>query len=91
MTFRTVDLFKAQPTAAELQQVLKKLGLRPRDVLRTKDPAYETLGLASGRHDDARLVELMVAHPGLIQRPIAVRGRRAVIARPVERLRELLD
>lgn len=71
--------------------MLAKLGLGPRDVLRDKDAAYEELGLSTGRHSDAQLVELMVAHPGLIQRPIAVRGARAVVARPVERLRELLD
>jgi arsenate reductase len=91
VTFETVDLVKAPPDAAELAALFRKLGLRPRDLLRTKDPAYEELGLDSGKHSDAQLLELMAAHPGLIQRPIAVRGRKAVVARPVERLADLLD
>ncbi len=62
-----------------------------RDLLRAKDPAYDELGLGSGRHGDAQIFELMAAHPGLIQRPIAVRGRRAVLARPVDKLRDLFD
>lgn len=72
-------------------RLLRAAGLAPRDVLRTKDPAYEELGLGSGRHSDAQLLEAMAAHPGLIQRPIAVRGGHAVLARPVEKLDELLD
>jgi arsenate reductase len=66
------------------------LGVSPREILRTRDPAYEKLGLASGRHSDAQLLELMSAHPGLIQRPIVVRGKQAVVARPVERIETLL-
>lgn len=91
MTFDTVDLVRTPPDAAELAALVRKLGVRPRDLLRAKDPAYDRLGLGSGKHSDAQLVELMAAHPGLIQRPIAVRGRKAVVARPVEKLAELLD
>ncbi len=75
----------------ELGRLLKAAGLKPRDVLRTKDPAYEELELASGRHSDAQLLQVMAAHPGLVQRPIALRRGRAVVARPVEKLDDLLD
>lgn len=91
MSFETVDLLKATPGAADLAALVRKLGVAPRELLRTKDPAYEELGLASGKHSDGQLLELMAAHPGLIQRPIAVRGRRAVIGRPVEKLAAILD
>ena len=70
---------------------MKTLGVEPREILRTKDPAYEELGLASGEHSAAQLLELMARNPGLIQRPIVVRGRKAVVARPVEKIDELLD
>ena len=66
------------------------LRVSPREILRKKDPLYEELGLDSGRHSDAQLLELMSKHPGLIQRPIVVRGKRAVVARPVESIETLL-
>jgi arsenate reductase len=69
---------------------VKAIGVSPREILRTKDPAYEELGLASGKHNDAQLLELMVSHPGLIQRPIVLRGKKAVVARPIERIEALL-
>ena len=64
--------------------------MKPREILRTKDAAYEELGLASGKHSDAQLIELMAKHPGLIQRPIVVRGKKAVVARPIENIEALL-
>ena len=91
MAFETVDLFKTPPTAEELGRICRALGVSPREILRTKDPAYEELGLASGRHSDAQLLALMAAHPGLIQRPIGVRGKKAAVGRPVEALAGLLD
>lgn len=51
---------------------------------------YAELGLDSARHTDAQLLALMAEHPGLIQRPIVVRGARAVVARPVENIAKLL-
>ena len=69
---------------------MKALGVKPREILRTRDAAYEELGLESGTHSDAQLLELMAKHPGLIQRPIVVRGKKAVVARPIERIESLL-
>lgn len=66
------------------------LGVTPREILRTKDPAYAELGLESGKQSDAELLALMSKHPGLIQRPIVVRGKKAVIARPIEKIDALL-
>ena len=87
----TVDLFKTPLNAAGLKKLLKQLGLRPRDVLRTKEPIYAELGLGSGNHSDAQVIALMAAHPDLIQRPILVRGDKAVLARPAEKTSEILD
>lgn len=88
--FEKVDYFVEPLSKAQLQRLLKKAGLRPRDVLRTKAPQFKELGLDDPKVGDARLVELMVAHPDLLQRPIVERGDRAVLARPPERVREIL-
>jgi arsenate reductase (glutaredoxin) len=85
-----VDLFKTPLTAAQIGELCRKLGVPPREILRKNDPAYEAHGLASGRHSDAELLALMADNPGLIQRPIVVKGDRAVLARPVEELERLL-
>ena len=76
------------PTRDELEDVLRKLGTDdPRAITRTGEPAYRGL-------EDAGVEELLDAlatHPELIERPIAIRGDRAVVCRPPERLHELLD
>jgi len=89
--YETVDLFKETPTAEELAELCRKLGVAPREILRSKDPAYDEHDLASGKHSDAQLLALMVKHPGLIQRPIVVKGRKAVLARPIDKLDALID
>jgi arsenate reductase len=91
VAYQAVDLFKAPLDAGRLAELCRLLGVGPREILRSKDPAYEELGLASGRHSDRQLLELMARNPGLIQRPIVVKGRKAVVARPVEAIASLLD
>ena len=70
---------------AEIKAVLRKLGLTPRDVLRRNDRAYKELGL-TGDETAAKLVALMAKHPTLLQRPIGIAGRKAVVGRPPENL-----
>lgn len=78
------------PSVAELEALLRKLGLPARALLRTGEPEYTDLGLAREDLDDATLLAAMAAHPRLIERPILVVGDRAVIGRPPERVLELL-
>lgn len=76
------------PSRAELERVLGLLGEDdPRAMMRTGESVYKELGLADADRD--ALLDAMVAHPILIERPIVIRGDRAVIARPPERLQEL--
>lgn len=75
--------------ADEIRSILKKLGLPAREVLRTRDKAFEELGL-TGDESDEVLVTHMAAHPTLIQRPIGVLGSRAVIGRPPSKLVDLV-
>ena len=76
---------------ATIRSLLAKSGLAPRDVLRTREPLVEELGLREDSVSDDEIVAAMVAHPKLLQRPIAVRGDRALLARPVQRVLELFE
>jgi arsenate reductase len=74
----------------KLRELLKKMKLAPRDILRTSEAAYRELGLGKNDFSDDQLIALMVKHPDLIQRPIVERGARAVLGRPVENVKALL-
>lgn len=74
----------------ELRDLLRKLGTGPREILRGREPLVKELGLDRPDVSDEELIASMVEHPVLVQRPIVVRGERAVLARPVERVLELL-
>jgi arsenate reductase len=77
---------------ATIRSLLAKSGLGPRDVLRMREPLVAELGLLDGVGvGDDELIAAMVAHPKLLQRPIAVRGDRALLARPVQRVLELFE
>ena len=79
------------PDARQLRALLAKLGIGARALLRTGEAAYRELGLSDAALDDAALVDAMCAHPQLIERPIVVRGERAVLGRPPENVLELFD
>lgn len=87
---RVVDYLKTPPSAAELKAILKKLGLRPRDLMRKGEPVYAELGLKDRDLDDDALIALMVANPILIERPIVVSGGKAALGRPPEFVLEIL-
>jgi arsenate reductase len=74
---------------AELEKVLGMLGVEPAEVLRKNDKAYKELGL-TGKEPKTKLLGLMAKHPTLLQRPIAVKGKKAVVGRPPERILELV-
>ncbi len=75
-------------TRAEVVDVLGKLGVGPRDVLRARDA--KALGVGPEVDDDA-LVGLMAEHPGLLQRPIVIDGDRAIMARPADLIEDFLS
>jgi len=85
-----VEYLDAPPDRAALGRILQLLGTDdPRVILRPEQPLYDELGL-EGADADA-LLDAIAAHPELLQRPIVVVGDRAVVARPPERVLELLD
>jgi arsenate reductase len=84
-----IDYHVTGLTEAEIRDLLAKANAGPRDVLRVREPAYAERVAGRNLSDD-ELIALMAEHPELVQRPIVVRGDRAVLARPVERVLELL-
>lgn len=85
-----VNYVNDPPSATEINQALKAMGMRPRDLLRRQGTPYDELGLDDPKFTDAQLVELMTKHPLLIQRPVVRTPKGTRLCRPPERLDEIL-
>lgn len=85
-----VEYLKTPPSETELARLLELLGLAPRQLMRTNESEYKANGLDTPGLDREALIAAMVAHPRLIQRPIAVNGERAAIGRPPKRVLDIL-
>jgi len=88
--FTAINYYERLFTQEQLKRLLKKAGLAPRDVLRTKEDIYKELGLAKKTLSDDELIELMIKHPDLIQRPLVEKGEQAILARPAGSIKTLL-
>ena len=88
--FDKVNYYIEPLSPKKLTELIRKLDMKPRDLLRKSEPIYKDLGLANGEFSDSELIDLMIKHPDLLQRPIVERGNRAVLGRPVENVKELL-
>ena len=86
--FEAVNYLEHAMTPKALKDLLRRAGLRPGDALRTNAPEYRSL-VAGKQLGDEELIRIMAEHPELMQRPIVVRGKKAVLARPAERLADL--
>lgn len=84
-----VKYLESSLSRPDIEVLLKKLGVSARELMRTKEDIYKELGL-SDVEEEAKLIDAMVEHPKLIERPIIIQGNRAVIGRPVERVVEFL-
>jgi arsenate reductase (glutaredoxin) len=88
--FENVNYYTAPLTRKKLAELLRKMNLKPRDLLRKSEALYKELGLAENRFSDSELIGFMIDYPDLLQRPIVERGDRAVLGRPTENVKELL-
>jgi arsenate reductase (glutaredoxin) len=88
--FEKVNYYVEPLTKKKLRELVRKMNLKPRELLRKSEPIYKELKLADRELSDAELIALMVEHPDLLQRPIVERGARAVLGRPTENVKELL-
>ena len=85
-----VEYLKTPPSAAELKAILKKLGLKPQEIVRTTDARYAELGLKERAVSEDDLIALMAKNPILIERQIVVSGNKAAIGRPPETVLAIL-
>lgn len=85
-----IEYLKTPPDAATLKSLLGKLKLSARELMRTKETAYKENGLADPQLSDTALIRAMVEEPVLIERPIVVNGKKAVIGRPPENVLNII-
>ena len=78
------------PSQAELAEILRKMGKRPRDIFRKSEPLYKDLGLKNKDLSDDVLLDYLHEYPILIERPIVVKGQRAVLGRPPEDVKKII-
>lgn len=87
---RVVKYLEEPPSRKELDRVLKLLELEPRELMRKKEAPYRDLDLGDAGKSRRDLIAAMVEHPVLIERPVVVKGDRATLGRPPERVLEIL-
>lgn len=87
---QVINYLDTPPSHAELERILRLLGLEPRELMRHKEAEYAALHLDDPALTRDALIEAMVQHPRLIERPIVIRGKQAVIGRPPEKVLEIL-
>ena len=85
-----IEYLKTPPTKAELKNLLKRMKMRPRDLLRKKEVLYKELGLNDEKKSDEQVIDAMLAHPILIERPIVVTKKGVRLGRPPEKVKEIL-
>ncbi len=89
--FDAVNYYTDPISKAKLKELLKKMGISASELLRRKEDIYKTLKIEEKKLSENELVDLMVKHPDLIQRPIVEKGSKAILARPAERIKEILN
>lgn len=84
-----VDYLKEPLEATELSKLVKQLGMRPKDVLRTKEEEFKQLKL--DLEDDKKVIDAIIKHPKILERPIVSNGKKAIIGRPPEQVLEIIE
>jgi arsenate reductase len=85
-----VEYLNTPPDRKTLEQVLKMLGMEPRDLMRKKEAEYKENGLDNPALSREQLIDAMIAHPKLIERPIVIKNGKAAIGRPPEKVLDIL-
>ena len=88
--FKAINYYEQPFTKSQLKALLKKAGLTAREIVRTKEDLYKSLKLSDSTLSDDQLLDQMIAHPDLIQRPLVENGDRAMLARPADTVTRLL-
>lgn len=87
--FDKVNYYIEPFTKTKLKTLLKKMNMRPSELLRKNENAYKELDIKNKMYSEEEILNLMIKNPELVQRPIIEKGDRAILARPPEKVREL--
>jgi len=87
---KVIEYLNTPPDTAKLRRILKLLGMKPRELMRTRETVYQDAGLDRDDLTDDQLINAMVAHPILIERPIVLANGKAALGRPPEKVLEIL-
>jgi len=85
-----IEYLKTPPSIAQLKKILKLLNIKPRQLMRTQEAPYKTLDLENQDKRDEALIEALHNNPVLMERPVVIANHRAVIARPPEKVFEIV-
>jgi arsenate reductase (glutaredoxin) len=88
--FNKVNYYLEPLNETKLRELIAKMGISPRELLRTSESIYRELEIGKQDLSDSEIISLIVEHPDLMQRPIVERGERAVLGRPTENVKALL-
>jgi arsenate reductase len=87
--FEKVNYYIEPFLKTKLKSLLKKMGMKPSEVLRKNEQVYKKLKIKEKNYTEGQILDLMIKHPDLVQRPIIEKGNKAILARPPERINEL--
>ena len=87
---RVVEYLKTPPNRSELLDLLRRMNMKPRELLRRRGTPYDELGLADPAKTDDALIDAILAHPILMERPVVVTAKGVRLCRPAEKVMELL-
>ena len=87
--FGKVNYYIKPFSKIKLRTLLKKMGMKPSELLRKNEKAYKELNIKSKSYSEDQILDLMIKNPDLVQRPIVEKGNKVILARPPERIREL--
>ena len=88
--FEKVNYYIKPFTKTKLQNLLKKMKMKPSELVRKNEKAYKDLDMKNKKYTETQVLDLMIKNPDLVQRPIIEKGEKAILARPPERLKEIL-
>lgn len=90
LSVKVIEYLKSPPDRKQLTTILKLLHMRARDIIRKSEPAFHELGLDEETVTDGQMIDAMVTHPALMQRPIVLANGKAALGRPPEDVLKIL-
>ena len=87
--FEKINYYIEPFKKSQLQSLMSKMKMKPSEILRAKEEIYKKLKIKEKNFSEDEILELMIKHPDLVQRPIVEKGNKAILARPPEKINEL--